>query len=61
MDINNISEKFKKRKIFQKVVDLFDSLEAMAGEDGDPVLPYFYRNLFQTFILKEIRKKDGRL
>lgn len=57
VDINNISEKFKKRKIFQKVVDLFDSLEAMAGEDGEPVLPLFLSESVSDFYFRRDPEK----
>lgn len=53
IDVDNISEKFKKRKIMRKISSVMDSVERMAGEDGKPILPifiseslseYYYRN-----------------
>jgi hypothetical protein len=41
IDVDNISEKFKNRKIMKPFGYLFDSLEIAAGEDGKPVLPVF--------------------
>lgn len=41
IDIDNMSEKFKKRKIVKKISLVIDSLEQIAGEDGKPILPIF--------------------
>ncbi|UII29528.1 DUF5686 and carboxypeptidase regulatory-like domain-containing protein [Fulvivirga maritima] len=41
VDVDNITDKFKKRKIMQKITSVMDSVERMAGEDGQPILPIF--------------------
>ncbi|WP_202246039.1 DUF5686 and carboxypeptidase-like regulatory domain-containing protein [Fulvivirga sediminis] len=41
VDVDNITDKFKKRKIMQKIISVMDSVERMAGEDGQPILPIF--------------------
>lgn len=41
VDIDNISEKFKKRKLIQKITALIDSAKSVAGEDGKPIIPVF--------------------
>ncbi len=41
VDIDNISSKFKDRKIFKNISGLFDSLKMIQGEDGKPILPIF--------------------
>jgi hypothetical protein len=41
VDIDNISEKFKKRKMIQKITALLDSAKGIAGEDGKPIIPVF--------------------
>ncbi len=41
VDIDNISEKFKKRKMIQKITALLDSAKGIAGEDGKPLIPVF--------------------
>jgi hypothetical protein len=61
VDINNISEKFKKRKIFKEVMGLFDSLEAMAGEDGDPILPLFLSESVSDFYYKKNPEKKREI
>ncbi|HZX74856.1 MAG TPA: DUF5686 family protein, partial [Cyclobacteriaceae bacterium] len=39
IDVDNISEQFRKRKIVQKIEQVLDSVDRMAGEDGKPILP----------------------
>jgi hypothetical protein len=41
VDIDNISEKFKKRKMIQKITALLDSAKSVAGEDGKAIIPVF--------------------
>ncbi len=53
LDVDNISDKFKKKKLVKKIIGVVDSVESLAGEDGKPILPlfisesiskYYYRN-----------------
>ena len=39
IDVDNISEKFRNKKIVRKIVQVLDSVERIAGEDGKPILP----------------------
>ncbi|MEO8472154.1 MAG: DUF5686 family protein [Chryseolinea sp.] len=39
IDVDNINEKFRKKKIVQQITQVLDSIERIAGEDGKPVLP----------------------
>ncbi len=39
IDVDNINDKFKERKIIQKITQVLDSIERIAGEDGKPILP----------------------
>ena len=41
VDVDNISEKFKKKKVIQKIIHVLDSIQHIAGEDGKPILPVF--------------------
>ncbi len=41
IDIDNMSEKFRDRKIMKKISQVMDSVERIAGEDGKPILPMF--------------------
>lgn len=42
IDIDNMSDRIKKKKILKPVVSLFDSLEVLAGEEGKANLPMFF-------------------
>ena len=41
VDIDNISEKFKKRKSVQKIIAKIEQLEKLKGEDGKALIPMF--------------------
>lgn len=41
VDVDNISEKFRQRKIVKKITQVLDSVDRIAGEDGKPILPLF--------------------
>lgn len=41
IDVDNITDKFRKKKIMRKITSVMDSVERIAGEDGKPVLPVF--------------------
>ena len=41
MDVDNLSDKFRKRKIIQQITQVLDSIAVIAGEDGKPILPVF--------------------
>ncbi len=41
VDVDNMSEKFRERKLIQKITQVLDSVERIAGEDGKPILPVF--------------------
>lgn len=39
IDVDNISDKFREKKIVKKITQVLDSVQRMAGEDGKPILP----------------------
>jgi hypothetical protein len=41
VDADNLSEKFRERKIVKKITQVLDSVAVIAGEDGKPILPLF--------------------
>ncbi len=41
IDVDNISDAFRQRKLVKKVTAVLDSVERIAGEDGKPILPLF--------------------
>jgi hypothetical protein len=41
IDIDNLSDKFRQRKVVKKITQVLDSIDRIAGEDGKPILPLF--------------------
>jgi hypothetical protein len=41
IDVDNMTEKFRKRKVIKKITQVLDSVQRIAGEDGKPILPLF--------------------
>jgi hypothetical protein len=41
IDVDNLSDKFRKRKVVKKITQVLDSIDRIAGEDGKPILPLF--------------------
>lgn len=39
IDVDHITEKFRQRKVIQKITQVLDSIDRIAGEDGKPILP----------------------
>ncbi len=53
LDVDNLSEKFKKRKVVQKITQVLDSIEQIAGDDGKPILPVFISEAISNFYYKK--------
>ena len=49
VDVDNLSEKFRKRKAIQKIQRVIDSIEVIAGEDGKAILPLFISESISDF------------
>lgn len=41
IDVDNLSEDFKKRKLVKKIKAVMDSIQRVQGEDGKPIIPIF--------------------
>lgn len=41
VDIDNISQKFREKKVMKKIAAVLDSIDRVVGEDGKPILPLF--------------------
>ncbi len=52
-DVDNLSDKFKNRKVVQRITQIIDSIEHIAGEDGKPVLPLFISEAISRFYYKK--------
>ncbi len=58
IDVDNITEKFRKKKMVKKIISVLDSIERIAGEDGKPVLPVFIsETLSDYYYLKESNRQ----
>ncbi|CAN5451952.1 DUF5686 family protein [soil metagenome] len=53
VDVDNISEKFKNRRIMKKISQVMDSLDQIAGEDGKPILPIFISESLSEFYFRD--------
>lgn len=49
VDVDNMSEKFRQRKMIRKITQVLDSVERIAGEDGKPILPIFISESVSKF------------
>lgn len=52
VDIDKLSEKFKKKKIIKKIQNILDSIGKVTGEDGNPVLPFFVSETISKFYFR---------
>jgi hypothetical protein len=53
VDVDNISEKFKKKKLIRKITQVLDSIDRLAGEDGKPILPLFISESTSKFYYRD--------
>lgn len=53
LDVDNLSEKFRKRKVVKKITKVIDEFEKIAGEDGKPVLPTFISETLSKYYYQE--------
>jgi len=49
VDVDNMSEKFRQRKVIRKITQVIDSVEQIAGDDGKPILPIFISESVSKF------------
>lgn len=57
MDINHLTENFRKRKVVTQIQSVLDSIEQIAGEDGLPILPIFISEAISKFYFKSDPRK----
>lgn len=53
LDVDNISEKFRQKKMIQKILAVIDSAKAAAGNDGKPILPIFISESLSDFYYRD--------
>lgn len=49
IDVDNITDKFKEKKLISRITQVMDSIQQIAGEDGQPVLPIFISESISKF------------
>jgi hypothetical protein len=49
IDVDNISDKLREKKVMRKIAQVLDSVERIAGEDGKPILPMFISESVSKF------------
>ena len=60
LDVDNISDKFKKKKLVKQIVGVVDSVESLAGEDGKPILPLFISETISKYYFRDnpVKRKE---
>lgn len=60
LDVDNISEKFKERKVMKQIQGAIAKFEKLAGEDGKAVIPTFISETISKYYFRESpsRKKE---
>jgi hypothetical protein len=53
IDVDNISEKLREKKIMKKIAQVLDSIDVIAGEDGKPILPLFISESVSKFYFRD--------
>ena len=53
IDVDNMTDKFRKRKVVKKITQVLDSVERIAGEDGKPILPLFISESVSKFYFRD--------
>ncbi len=61
VSVDNISEKLKKRKVYKQIAAVYDSAKAVAGEDGNPVIPMFISESISNFYHKSKPEKTKEI
>jgi hypothetical protein len=60
IDIDNLSEDFRKRKSVQKVTHVLDSIQELTNDEGEKILPVFFSETVSKFYYRnnpELRKE----
>jgi len=53
VDVDNMTDKFRKRKVIKKITQVLDSVDRIAGEDGKPILPLFISESVSKFYYRD--------
>jgi len=53
IDVDNMTDKFRQRKVVKKITQVLDSVDRIAGEDGKPILPLFISESVSKFYYRD--------
>ncbi len=53
VDVDNITQKFREKKVMKKIAAVLDSMDRIMGEDGKPLLPLFITESVSKFYYRE--------
>lgn len=53
IDVDNMTDKFRQRKMVKKITQVLDSVDRIAGEDGKPILPLFISESVSRFYYRD--------
>jgi hypothetical protein len=53
IDVDNISEKLRQKRVMKKITQVLDSIDRIAGEDGKPILPLFISESVSKFYFRD--------
>lgn len=53
IDVDNISDELREKKMMKKIAQVLDSVERLAGEDGKPILPLFISESVSKFYFRD--------
>lgn len=56
IDVDNITEEFRNKKIMRKITQVMDSVDQIVGEDGKPILPLFISETISNFYYRNSPK-----
>ena len=52
IDIDNMSDRFRSKKVVQKATAVLDSIQTIAGDNGKPILPIFFSEAISDYYVK---------
>ncbi|TAE38784.1 MAG: carboxypeptidase-like regulatory domain-containing protein [Runella slithyformis] len=58
IDVDNLSERFKRRKAIKKIVGAIEKFDKIAGEDGKPVIPIYLSESISKFYYRNNPRKQ---
>lgn len=61
IDVDNLSEKFREKKALKPITKIFDELEMIAGEDGNPMLPVFFSESISDYYVNQNPKRTKEI